>query len=184
MWMSRVLVVSAVLVVTGALAGCGEDVTSPSANASPFIGQFAGTWAGVTVPVSISGGECVGDDLRAAPPSFNAGTVTMTQTDAKLTAVIRSETTGLTCQYDGNASLTGFAASSVSCDADILFRCSNGQPRIIRPVGSTLTATQNGTIANGTVTTTYNIFFLNPQTNREEPVAGLTVQSGFSAVRR
>jgi hypothetical protein len=184
MWMSRVLVVSVVLVVTGALAGCGENPTSPSANQTPFLGQFAGTWAGVTVPVRVSGGECVGDDLRASAPSLNEGTVTMTQKDGDLSAVIRSETTGLTCRYDGSASLTSLAATAVSCDAAILFRCSNGQPRVLRPVGSTFTATQNGTTAHGTVTTTYNVFFLNPQTNREEPVAGLTVESDFSAVRR
>ena len=51
-------------------------------------------------------------------------------------------------------------------------------------MGSTLTATQTGLTQQGTVTTTYNVFALNPQTNREEPVAGLTIESQFTAVRR
>jgi hypothetical protein len=148
------------------------------------VGSFAGTWSGATVPVRVSGGECVGDDLRNFPSAPNQGTVTLTQNATDVSAVIRSETTGLTCRYDGSASLTSFAATAVSCDAEILFRCSNGQPRILRPVGSTFTATQNGTTAQGTVTTTYNVFFLNPQTNQEEPIGGLTVESAFTATRR
>jgi hypothetical protein len=97
---------------------------------------------------------------------------------------MRSQTTGLTCQYSGTASFTSFAATAMSCDAEILFRCSNGQARILRPVGSTLTATQTGLTVRGTVTTTYNVFFLNPATHEEEPVGGLTIESGFNAVRQ
>jgi len=183
--MKRALVLSAALIAMGGIVACGENPTSPTANQSLFlVGQFAGTWSGATVPLSVSGGECVGADLRAFVPVPDQGTVSLTQKDADVSAVIRSEGTGLTCQYNGSASLTGFAATAVSCDAEILFRCSNGQPRILRPVGSTFTATQNGITARGTVTTTYNVFFLNPQTNREEPVAGLTVESDFTAIRR
>ena len=184
--MKRVFVVSGVMVVACALAGCAENPVTPTPGQSPFItGQFAGTWAGATVPVRISGGECVGADLRAFPPGLDQGTVTLTQTAADVTAVIRSETTGLTCQYDGSASFTSFAATAVSCDAEITFQCSNGQSRILRPVGSTFTATQNGNTATGTVTTTYNVFI--PATGsggRDMPVAGLTVESQFTATRR
>jgi hypothetical protein len=182
--MKRALVLSTALIAMGGLVGCGESPTSPTANQLPFVGSFAGTWSGATVPVRVSGGECVGDDLRASPPSINQGTVSLTQNATDVSAVIRSETTGLTCQYDGSASLTSFAATAVSCDAEILFRCSTGQARILRPVGSTFTATQNGTTAQGTVTTSYNLFLLNPQTHQEEPVGGLTVESAFTAIRR
>ena len=183
--MKRAYVLSAALVAMGGLVGCGENPTSPTANQEPFVvGQFAGTWTGGTVPVSVSGGECVGDDLRTSGASLNQGTVTLTQKSTDVTAVVRSESTGLTCQYNGTASLTGFAASSVSCDADILFQCSNGQTRILRPIGSVLTATQNGITANGTVTTSYNVFSKDPVTNQEKPVAGLTIESQLSAIRR
>jgi hypothetical protein len=182
--MKRVFVMFGVLVIVCSVAGCAENPTSPTANQLPFTADFAGTWAGATLPVSVSGGECVGDDLRAATPSINQGTVTMTQKATDISAVIRSETTGLTCRYDGSASLNGFAATAMSCDAEILFRCSNGQPRILRPVGSTFTAVQNGFTAQGTVTTSYNVFFLDPATNREIPVAGMTIESQFTAIRQ
>jgi hypothetical protein len=115
---------------------------------------------------------------------LDQGTITLTQSAADVSAVIRSSTTGLTCQYNGSASFTGFAATAVSCDAEILFQCSTGQSRILRPIGSTFTATQNGGTATGTVTTSYNIFGLDPVTKEEVPVAGMTVESQFSAIRR
>jgi hypothetical protein len=69
----------------------------------------------------------------------------------------------------GSASFTGFAASAVSCDAEILFQCSTGQARILRPIGSTFTATQNGATARGTITTSYNIFGVDPVTKKRRP---------------
>ena len=183
--MKRAFVVSGVLVVACAVAGCAENPVTPTPGQSPFItGQFAGTWSGATVPLRVSGGECVGADLRASTATINQGTVTLTQDATDVSAVIRSETTGLTCRYDGSASFTGFAASAVSCDAEILFQCSTGQARILRPIGSTFTATQNGATARGTITTSYNIFGIDPVTKDETPVAGMTVESQFSAIRR
>jgi hypothetical protein len=183
--MKRAFVVAGVLVVGGALAGCAENPISPTPGQSPFItGQFAGTWSGATVPAVVSGGECVGADLRASTARPDQGTITLTQNAAEISAVIRSETTGLTCRYDGNASFQGFAATAVSCDAEILFQCSTGQARILRPVGSTFTATQNGVTATGRVTTSYNIFGIDPVTKIEVPVAGMTIESAFTAIRR
>src|SRR5215510_4798032 len=161
--MKRVFVVSGVMVVACALAGCTENPVSPTPGQSPFItGQFAGTFAGTTVTARVSGGECVGTDLRASTPGVDQGTVTLTQNAADVTAVIRSATTGLTCRYSGNASFNAFALSAVSCDAEILFQCSNGQARILRPIGSTSTATQTGFTASGTITTSYNLFAFDP----------------------
>jgi hypothetical protein len=183
--MKRAFVLSGALVIVCGLAGCTENPTSPTASESLFItGNFAGTWAGATVPLSVSGGECVGADLRASTPAVNQGTVSLTQKAADVTAVIRSESTGLTCRYDGSASLTSFAATAVSCDAEILFQCSNGAPRILKPIGSTFTATQNGNTANGTVTTSYNIFAIDPATHQQTPVAGMIIESQFTAIRR
>jgi len=184
--MKRVFAVSGLLVIVSGLAGCTENPVTPTTGQSPFItGQFAGTWAGATVPARVDGGECVGADLRASTPTINQGTVTLTQHDSDVSAVIRSETTGLTCRYDGSASLTSFAATAVSCDAEILFQCSTGQARILRPIGSTFTASQNGSTATGTVTTSYNIFAPGAGANAQEiPVAGMTIESQFTATRR
>jgi hypothetical protein len=183
--MKRVLVASGVMVVACALAGCAENPVSPTPGQSPFItGQFAGTWSGATVTARVSGGECVGADLRASVRGIDQGTVTLTQNAADVSAVIRSATTGLTCRYDGSASFTGFALSAVSCDAEILYQCSTGQARILRPIGSTLTATQSGLTATGTITTSYNIFGIDPTTKEETPIAGMTIESDFTATRR
>jgi len=182
--MKRVFVVSGVMVAC-ALAGCAENPVSPTPGQSPFItGQFAGTWSGATVANRVSGGECVGADLRASVPGIDQGTVTLTQTAADVTAVIRSSSTGLTCRYDGSASFSGFALTAVSCDAAIIFQCSTGQSRILRPIGSTMTVNQTGATASGTITTSYNIFAIDPITKEETPVAGMTVESDFTAVRR
>jgi hypothetical protein len=183
--MKRVFMVSGVLVLAGALAGCAENPVTPTPGQSPFItGEFAGTWSGATVPARVSGGECVGADLRASVPGIDQGTVTLTQNATDVSAVIRSATTGLTCRYDGSASFSGFALTAVSCDAQILFQCSTGQSRILRPIGSTLTATQNGATAVGSITTTYNIFGIDPVTKEETPIAGMTVENQFTATRR
>ena len=183
--MKRVFVVSGMMVVACALAGCAENPVSPTPGQSPFItGQFAGTWSGATVANRVSGGECVGADLRASVPGVDQGTVTLTQSAADVSAVIRSATTGLTCRYDGSASFTSFALTAVSCDAEILYQCSTGQPRILRPIGSTMTVTQTGATAHGTITTSYNIFSFDPVTKTETPVAGMTVESDFTAIRR
>jgi hypothetical protein len=183
--MKRVFMVSGALVVACALAGCAENPVTPTPGQSPFItGEFAGTWSGATVAARVSGGECVGADLRASVPGIDQGTVTLTQNAADVSAVIRSATTGLTCRYDGSASFTGFALTAVSCDAEILFQCSTGQSRILRPIGSTLTATQNGSTARGTIATSYNIFGIDPTTKEETPIAGMRVESDFTATRR
>jgi hypothetical protein len=184
--MKRALVLGISLLASVGVAGCGEDPTSPTSLQSPFQGQFGGTWSGATVPTRVSSGECVGDDLRAGIASnpIDQGTITVTQTDNNVSAIVRSASTGLTCRYEGTASLSSFAATSVSCDAEILFRCSNGNPRILRPVGSTMTAFQAGATATGVVTSSYNIFFLDPAANKEIPVSGLTIESRFTASRR
>ena len=183
--MKRVFTVSGILVLACALAACAENPVTPTPGQSPFItGEFAGTWSGATVAARVSGGECVGADLRASVPGIDQGTVTLTQNGTAVTAVIRSATTGLTCRYDGSASFTGFALTAASCDAQILFQCSTGQSRILRPIGSTLTATQNGGAATGSITTSYNIFGIDPVTKEETPIAGMTVENQFTAIRR
>jgi len=184
--MRRGVIGGALLLLCVMAPGCGENPTSPTSAEAPFAGQFSGTWAGAMTAASVSGGECVGDDLRATlgAPATDQGTITLTQTANDVSATVRSATTGLTCRFDGSASLTTFAASAVSCDAEVLYRCSNGQPRVLRPVGSTMTARQIGGAAIGVVTTTYNVFFVDPVTRQELPVAGLTVQNQFTALRR
>src|SRR5262249_26990220 len=120
-WMKRAFVVAGVLVVAGGLAGCTENPMSPTSGQSPFItGEFGGRWSGETVPAGVRGGEGGGADLGAPPPAQDGGTITLKKTAGDITGEIGWKTTGLPCRYDGNASFQGFAATAVSCDAEIL----------------------------------------------------------------
>jgi hypothetical protein len=132
----------------------------------------------------VSGGECVGDDLRAsmaAGPRFDVGTVAITQERSDVTAVVRSATTGLSCQYRGTASLASFALSAESCDAQVVFRCSNGNARVLEPIGSTMTVRQSASTTTGVVTTSYNVFSESTETTQRKPIAGITTQHRFAA---
>jgi hypothetical protein len=178
----------AALLAAIASAACENATpTSPTTAQSPFVTQLVGMWTGSTQLTSVSGGECVGADLRAAvaagtSPSQN--TLTITQTLSDVTAVVRSTTSGTTCSYRGNAALATFALSDESCDREIVFQCSTGQTRILAPIGSTITATVSGNTATGTVATSYNVFSESTEEAQRRPVAGLTTQSQFTAVRR
>jgi hypothetical protein len=182
------LVFGAALLAAAAAAGCGESPLTPTApSASPFVTQFTGMWNGSMELRSVTGGECVGADLRAtalANPSSDVGTVSMTQEGSDVTAVVRSATTGLTCQYRGSASLASFALSADSCNAEIVLQCSNGSARVLEPIGSTMTVVQSGMSTSGVVTTSYNVFAGSTEEDRRTPVAGLTTQHQFTAARR
>ena len=184
--MKRAFVFGTALLAIVSVLGCGENPTSPTTLQTPFQGQFGGTWSGATLLTGVIGGECVGADLRAsaAGSSFDQGTISVAQTASNLTAVVRSSTTGLSCRYDGSAAFTSFALSAVSCDdAEVFFQCSNGSSRVLNLVGSTMTATQTGNTATGFVTSTYNVSSVDSQ-GRPIPVAGLTLQHQFTALRR
>ena len=181
--MKRAFVASGLLVITCGLAGCGENPTATTPTPAIFAVPLAGTFEGSIVQTNVVAGDCVGQDLRTFPPPPNLGTVTLTQNATDVSAIIRSQSTGLSCQYDGSASLTSFSATAVSCDAELNFQCSNGQSRILRPVGSTFTATQNGLTAQGTVTTTYNVFAVD-STGRVSPLTFMSVEGQFTAIRR
>ena len=184
--MKAVSVRTALLLAITFAAGCGESSipASPTAS-SPFVTQFDGVWNGALIlsASSVSGGECVGTDLHAAGPSVDLGTVSIAQKGTDVSATTRSATTGLSCQYGGNAGLASLALSSQSCNAEIVFQCSNGNTRLLDPVGSTLTATQNGGELEGVVATTYNVLFLDSQ-GQKKPLAGLTTRELFTAARR
>jgi len=180
------LLLGAALFAAVAAAGCGESPLTPTApSASPFRSQFTGLWSGTMLLSSVAGGECVGADLRASTsPQFDQQTVTITQDGSDVTAIVRSATTGLTCQYRGTSSLASFALSADSCNAEIVLQCSNGAARVLEPIGSTMTVSQSGNTTAGVVTTSYNVFSESTEENQRKPVAGLTIQHQFTATRR
>lgn len=179
-------VLAAALFAAVSAAACGESPLTPTApSASPFVTQFSGFWDGNLELTSVSGGECVGEDLAAgrvagpAGPLFDAGTVAIAQTGTEVTATIRSTTTGLSCEYRGIASLQSFALNQESCVPQIFFQCANGASRVLEPIGSTVTVTRSGEATTGTVSSSFNVY--NPDM---DPVAGLTHQHQFTTTRR
>jgi len=147
-----------------------------------------GLYVGTLVLSAVSGGECVGADLQSQfVGGINASTVSITtQQQYDVTAIVRSLSTGLFCTYKGNSRTGLFAANDVNdrtCNATILFQCSNGNSRILVPVGSTITAAVSGNSASGVVATTFNVYREDDAGTRH-PVAGLTTQETFNATRR
>jgi hypothetical protein len=179
----RFLGVPLILLSTTAVS-CGDDPPA-AATPSPFIANFNGFHSEATVLTEVAGGECVGNDLRTRLGSVDFGTVTISQKEADVTAILRSATTGLECTYQGTASIGGFAVSSRSCDAaKILFGCSNGNARILELVRSTITASMTGTATTGNVATSYNVFSPATEDAPQTPVGGLVIQEQFAARRR
>jgi len=147
-----------------------------------------GLYLGSLALSAVSSGECVGADLQAHNIGIvNASTVSITtQQQYDVTAIVRSFSTGLFCTYKGNTRSGLFAANDANdrtCNAEILFQCSNGASRILVPVGSTITAAVSGNAASGVVATTFNVFREDNNGTRFA-VAGLTTQESFNATRR
>ena len=180
----RVLLI--LLSTTGSACEDRPAAADATATPSPFAANFNGFHSEAMMLTSVTGGECVGDDLRTRVGSLDVGTLTLSQKDADVTAIVRSATTGLECTYQGGASIESFAVSSRSCDtAKILFGCSSGQARILELVRSTITASITGTTTTGTVATSYNVFAPPTGTSTQQtPVAGLITQHQFIARRR
>lgn len=168
-------------------ASCGQAPIPPTApSQSSFITPIGGMWSGTLTLTEVGGGECVGAEIAAASalnPSTNQGTITVLQDGADISATFRAETTGATCTYAGSASLNRFSLNDLSCTVEVFYQCANGQPRVLQPIGSTLTGVQNGNEISGTVATSYNVFSIDPD-NRRRPLSGLTMRHSFTANRR
>jgi len=164
-------------------AGCQESRVVNPAAASLFIPSVQGIWGGPMTLLGTSGGECVvGDVIPTFLPTLDAGTFTLSQSDNTLNAVLTMESTGLACRYTGTASSSSFALNATSCDRNsLVVTCANGVPRELKFLGSSVTASWNGSQIVGRVTSTYNVF-----TTDEHPVGvgSLVATHDFSATRR
>ena len=180
-------VCAGVLLLAACAAGCGETpIPSSPTRTSLFASSLSGNWLGELQLVTAAGGECVGADLRAdviAGGGLDEGTVAVAQTGTEMTALVRSVTTGLSCSYSGTAGVSLFALSAVSCDEkDVFFQFTNGESRVLNLVGSTMNAFARGGQANGVVASSYNVSRIDAL-GVKQPVAGLTLQYQFDAVR-
>jgi hypothetical protein len=176
----RVVMQGVLMALAVSVAGCG--VENPVAVApSPFVTRIEGVFAGPLTLTDVRGGECVGPILSAEIGLDTLGVMSVTQTGANVLATLTDGATGLSCRYTGTAGLGALALNSAVCEAPtIIYRCSDGSVRDVKVVGSSITATADGPLTSGVVTTSYNVF----ETGTEKGVAGLVTTQSFDAVRR
>jgi hypothetical protein len=176
-----VRVVMLLLTVVG--AGCQESRQLNPAAASLFIPSVQGIWSGPMTLVATSGGECVvGSVIPTFLPTLDIGTFTLSQNADTLNATITMESTGLACRYTGSATSSSVALNATSCDRNsLVVTCANGVPRELKFLGSSVTASWNGSQIVGRATSTFNVF-----TTGEDPVGvgSLVAAHEFSATRR
>ena len=173
----------AMVLFTVIAAGCQESRVVNPAAASLFIPSVQGIWSGPMTLVGTSGGECVvGAVIPTFLPTLDVGTFTLSQNAETLNATITLESTGLACRYSGSATSLSFALNATSCDRNsLVVQCVNGVPRELKFLGSSVTASWNGSQIVGRETSTYNVF-----TTGEDPVGvgSLVATHDFTATRR
>jgi hypothetical protein len=171
------------ILFTVVASGCQETRQVNPAAASLFIPSVQGIWSGPMTLVATSGGECVvGSVIPTFLPALDVGTFTLSQNADTLNATITMESTGLACRYTGSATSSSVALNATSCDRNsLVVQCANGVPRELKFLGSSVTASWNGSQIVGRVTSTYNVF-----TTGDDPVGvgSLVAAHEFNATRR
>ncbi len=172
------------ILFTVVATGC-NDLRQPNpAAASLFTPSVQGIWSGPMTLLGTSGGECVvGDVIPTFLPTLDTATFTLSPNGDTLNATITTESSGLACRYTGTASGSTVALNATSCDrTGLVVICANGVPRELKLLGSSVTASWNGTQIFGRVTSTYNVF-----TTTDIPpigVGSLVATHDFTATRR
>jgi hypothetical protein len=185
-----------------ATTSCGENPNQtpvtpvgPSSLSQLLLPRLSGNWGGEFRLDSVAGGtgpartaglpECTGVSFDRVVGERNNNTLSITQSGSDLTAKLVSAGTGLACQYTGSiGSGNTFVLHAEKCtEEDLVIMCTDGQSRVMRLVGSSLTASFddhiNPTSISGTAAHTYNV--LNPN---EAPVNGLVANHSFQSLTR
>lgn len=180
--------VAKAIVFTGALAalGCQEARPTSPDSASLFTPNPEGVWSGpMTLSEYRTGDHCTGEMINTFLPVADVGTLSIAQQNADTSATFTTESTGLACRYNGTSTLTTVAMNANSCDRTrLLVNCAEGGLRVLRLVGSSVTAGWNGDQLKGQTSATYNVFLPTPGGGEGTPVASLVTTHSFSATRR
>jgi hypothetical protein len=157
---------------------CGSS--SPTA---PSNVQVAGVWSATDRFGSATGGDCVGPTLTAIDNgTFQAYSVQISQNGSALTAIVTSNSNGVTTNYSGTAGESSITLNATFSTAATVFgvHCLNGALRDINLTNSTITATMNGNSGSGTNAASYNVFAAGTTTG----VGILTINSTFSMTKQ
>ena len=169
------------LLLAVAAIGCQESRPASPTAASLFIPNVQGVWSGPMTLLATSGGECVAGVVPTFLPTLDFGTITLSQNNDTLAATITTESTGLACRYTGSATSSSVALNATSCDrTGLIVTCINGVPRELKLVGSSVTASWNGSQFAGRATSTYNVFTVTDEIG----VGSLVATHDFNATRR
>lgn len=168
--------------LTVVASGCQDARQVNPAAASLFIPNVQGIWSGPMTLMGTSGGECVtGPVIPTFLPTLDFGTFTLSQDGDALAATITTESTGLACRYTGSATTSSVALNATSCDrTGLIVQCGNGVPRVLRLVGSSVTASWGGSQIVGRTTSTYNVLTVEDEVG----VGSLVATHDFNATRR
>ena len=157
--MKRTGAVRVVMVLLTVVAtGCQESRTVNPAAASLFIPSVQGIWSGPMTLVATSGGECVvGSVIPTFLPTLDVGTFTLSQNADTLNATITMESTGLACRIQEPRRVECRSERHLLRSDSLVVTCANGVPRELKFLGSSVTASWNGSQIAGRTTSTYNV---------------------------
>jgi hypothetical protein len=146
-------------------SACSYQPTGGATIPSPLVAQVGGTWTGpiglsqVSAPLAGTL-QCVGNALQALQASAPSDTMTLivSQDGIDLSGRLTTENSGLACSYVGTATPGAMVLNAPTCDAPVVaVRCANGEVHGVEVIGTTITATINNGVANGTLSQTYNV---------------------------
>lgn len=180
--MQKYVAAAALAMLAAVAAGCGDTVSGAPTTPSLAVSHLDGVWSGPLTLTSVSGGECTG---AVAPSVFgpsDQGTLSMVQDGTSVTGRLTAQRTGLSCAFNGTATINTLSGDATSCNTTgLIVQCANGQARELRLVGSSVSGGTSGGTITASVGTTFNVFTVqSPQVG----VGSLVVNQAFTATRQ
>jgi hypothetical protein len=153
--MSRLWLVTAAVTVAFAVSCSSPPPAAPSA------GQIAGAWVANSLLSAVSGGECVGADLRDAIGRRDVFLAALAG-ETTINATITSQGNGTSCAYTGSNSGGELVLTMTVCQSGrvVSVGCQTGDRRDLQLVSAALQArvdSRAGT-GSGSDTTVWNVF--------------------------
>jgi hypothetical protein len=153
--------------------GCGSPI-------APSASTVAGAWVANSTLAAVSGGECVGDMLRASPGARDVFLSAIKQTGTSLEATVTSQGNGSSCAYAGTATGSTLSLNLITCQTRRVpgVRCGGGAVRDLELVNGTLTANVNTAVGTGagTDTSTWSV----SEPGGAAPIGTLSLTANFT----
>lgn len=172
-----------VVALAGWVMACSEDDDSPT---GPNVLDVSGVWVGNATLASATGAGCAGATLSALvgltyPLTIELDQSAMLVSGLQVSGLPVDGGDGASCDLDGSVTDTGFTLLSSGCETDPIedLSCLDGDRRDLLLDSVAVTATVNGDVATGDITSTWETF----DTGTGASTGTLTVQADFSLDR-